>query len=151
MREMPGSPDPASERAMEERLGQVRDGMTVLDRAGRVVGKVSFVKLGDPDAASDEGEAMAEAPGEVVAAPGSVMGLSGGNPIVSMPVGPSDDEGIPDVAEPLRARLLRSGYLKVAHAHLFGKSHYVQADQIATVDGDTVRLNVDLDHLPTNG
>lgn len=149
MRNEQGKNDPTGEKAVEIRLAQVQEGMKVIDSSGREVGKVSFVKLGDPGAASDAGEALGEAPGEVIGAPSSAVGESGAQSIVAVPVGPGGDDDLLRVPAPLRSRLLREGYLRVSHPGLFGKSHYVQASQIASVGDDTVTLAVARDRLAT--
>jgi len=49
--------------------------------------------------------------------------------------------------EPIQARLLRKGYVKIAGGFLFGKDRYVFADQIASVDNDVVKLTVNKEGL----
>jgi Uncharacterized protein conserved in bacteria (DUF2171) len=53
----------------------------------------------------------------------------------------------PDVPGPLRARLLRSGYVKVDGGFLIDTDRYVPADMVASVSDDTVRLKVPKDQL----
>ena len=48
----------------------------------------------------------------------------------------------PDVPGPARARLLRSGYIKVDGGFLIETDRYVLADLIASVSGDAVHLRV---------
>ena len=105
-------------------ISQVREGMTVVDAAGNELGKVDYVKMGDPSAMTTMGEEM------------DTGGLLGG-----------DDE--PDVEDPFRSELIRVGFIKVGGSGLFGRARYAPADQIASVEGDTVRLSIDKNALPS--
>lgn len=109
----------------------VREGMTVVDSAGDDVGKVEGLKMGDPGAVTEAGNELQD------------TGFLGD--VARAFVG---DEREPDVPAPARARLLRSGYVKVDGAgFLFETDRYVPADMIASVDGDTVHLRVPKDRL----
>jgi hypothetical protein len=109
----------------------VREGMTVIDSAGEKVGKVEGLKMGDPGAVTEQGNELQD------------TGLLGN--IAEVFVG---DEREPDVPGPMRARLLRSGYIKVdAPGFLIETDRYVSADRIASVEGDTVRLRVLKDQM----
>ena len=105
-------------------ISQVREGMTVVDASGNELGKVDYVKMGDPSAMTTMGEEM------------DTGGLLGG-----------DDE--PDVEDPFRSELIRVGFIKVGGSGLFGRARYAPADQIASVEGDTVRLSIDKNSLPS--
>ena len=109
-------------------IEQVREGMTVVDRAGAQVGQVSLVQMGDPDAVTTAGNDD-EVPGLIRDVVRSVVGAE------------------PDVPEPLRSRLLRYGFLKVAGPGLMDTDRYVRADRIASIAGDTIRLSVTRDQL----
>jgi hypothetical protein len=112
-------------------IEMVREGMTVVDSAGEKVGKVEGLKMGDPGAVTEQGNEFQD------------TGLLGN--IAEVFVG---DEREPDVPAPLRARLLRSGYIKVdSPGFLIETDRYVPADRIASVDGDTVHLRVPKDRL----
>jgi hypothetical protein len=120
--------------ASVSRLGpieMVREGMTVVDSAGEKVGKVEGLKMGDPGAVTEAGNENQD------------TGFLGD--LAEAFVG---DEREPDVPGPLRARLQRSGYIKVDGGFLFGTDRYVAADRIASVQGDTVHLSVPKDRLP---
>jgi hypothetical protein len=109
----------------------VREGMTVVDSAGEKVGKVEGLKMGDPEAVTEQGNELQD------------TGFLGD--IAEVFVG---DEREPDVPGPLRAQLLRSGYIKVdAPGFLIETDRYVPADQIASVSGDTVHLRILKDRL----
>jgi len=108
----------------------VHEGMTVVDSAGEKVGTVEGLKMGDPGAATDRGNELRD------------EGFLGDLAQVF------GDEREPDVSEPMRARLLRTGYLKVdSPGFLIETDRYVPADQIASVSDDTVRLRVLKDTL----
>ena len=112
-------------------IEMVREGMTVMDSTGEKVGKVEGLKMGDPGAATEAGNELQDTGflGNVAEA---VFG----------------DEREPDVPGPARARLLRSGYIKVdSPSFLIETDRYVPADMIASVSGDTVHLRVPKDQL----
>ena len=111
-------------------IEMVRDGMKVMDSEGKNIGTVEFVKMGDPGAATEQGNELPD------------TGLLGD---VAQAVG--GDEREPDVPGPMRARLLRSGYLKIDGGFFFGTDRYVSPDQIASVMGDTVHLRAMKDQL----
>jgi hypothetical protein len=62
----------------------------------------------------------------------------------------ADREGEPDVPEPFRSQLVRTGFIKVDTKGWFRKDRYVPAELIAAVEGDAVRLSVTRDQLPTD-
>ncbi|HEV8638405.1 MAG TPA: hypothetical protein VG370_29680, partial [Chloroflexota bacterium] len=47
-----------------------------------------------------------------------------------------------EVAQPIRADLLRVGFVKVDGPNLFDTDRYVRADVIEAVEGDTVRIRL---------
>jgi len=105
--------------------------MTVIDSAGEKVGKVEGLKMGDPGTATEAGNELQDE-GFL----GDIAEAFGG------------DEREPDVPGPMRARLLRSGYIKIdSPGFLIETDRYVSAEQIASVAGDTVRLRVTKDAL----
>jgi len=108
----------------------VHEGMTVVDSAGEKVGTVEGLKMGDPGAATEAGNELQDE-GFL----GDVAEVFG-------------DEREPDVPAPMRARLLRTGYIKIdSPGFLIESDRYVPADQIESVAGDTVRLRVTKDAL----
>lgn len=108
----------------------VREGMTVVDCNGEKVGKVEGLKMGDPGAATEVGNELQD-----TGFLGDVAEAFAG------------DEREPDVPAPLRAQLLRTGYIKVDGGFLIETDRYVAADQIASVEGDTVHLRAAKDDL----
>ena len=109
----------------------VKDGMEVVDAAGEKVGKVEYLKMGDPQAVTTAGEEH-EA--------GGLIGR------VAQTVFPDETE--PDVPQPLRAQLMRNGFIKVDGPGLLDTDRYVRADLIESVSGDRVILRVRKDQLP---
>ncbi|UYN84662.1 MAG: hypothetical protein KIT89_05705 [Microcella sp.] len=102
-------------------IEHVHDGTEVFDSRGESIGKVREVRMGDPEAATGEGQSM----------PGSPMsdlfrGLFSSSPDIS-----------PEQAE----RLVRVGYLQIDRP-LFERDAYVASDSIDRVDGDSVHLNI---------
>ncbi len=112
-------------------ITQVREGMTVVDAGGDDIGKVSFVKMGDPAAMTIVGEESGGGQGALDA-----DGTFGG-------------DGDPDLPEAFRNELIRVGYIQIDAKGWFGGDRYASADQIADVSGDTVRLSVAKDALPS--
>ena len=105
-------------------ISQVREDMAVVDSANERVGKVKDVKMGDPEAATGEGQQ--------VGAPSSLTDR------ISAAFGASD----PAVPDAEAARLLRLGYVRIDTAGLFASDTYAASDQIQRVADDTVYLTV---------
>jgi hypothetical protein len=124
---MKSGTQPGSESLPTRLLEQVHPGMEVVDRAGERLGRVEDVRMGDPEAATTEGNDVGQ-PGE-----GSLVGS------LARALGA---EGAPDVPEPLRSQLLRSGYMKVDRPGWFASDRYIRGDQISAVSGNTVTLSV---------
>lgn len=109
-------------------MGQVREGMKVLDQSGQEIGTVEEFKLGDPQAVTAEGQAPDTGGGLV---DDLARAVSGG----------------PDVPQQYAERLLRIGYIKIDSKGLFKSDCYAGADRVERVEGDTVHLNVDKSQL----
>src|SRR5437867_175310 len=111
-------------------IARVQEGMRVVDATGEEVGKVAYVKMGDPEAVTTQGNeptatGLTERFAEVVA--------------------PGGRE--PDMPDPLRTNLLRTGFIKIKGHGLFAKDHYVSIERVRDVSGDEVRLDVAKDSL----
>ncbi len=109
-------------------LSQIREGMDVEDSAGDHIGKVTFIRLGDPTASEVElGDAST--PGEAY----------GGVPQE------------PNVEPALVRRLLMIGFIKIDDVRRLRRDHhyYAVADDVAEVGADVVRLNKPVDKLLT--
>jgi hypothetical protein len=120
-----GSDESPSTRLLE----RVHEGMAVVDAAGERLGRVEDVVMGDPEAATTQGNEAVRRGGIVGAVADAVR----------------DVPGEPDVQEPRRSQLLRLGYLKVDGPGLLAPDRYVRADQIRGVSADTVTLAVPRD------
>jgi hypothetical protein len=111
-------------------LERIQEGMHVVDSTGEKVGKVEYVQMGDSEAVTTAGNDRR---------PNDVVGLVGD---ALLP-----DEAEPDVPEPLRSNLRRTGYLKVDGHGLTDTDRYVPGDRVRDVAGDVVRLTVRRDQL----
>ncbi|CAA9586443.1 MAG: hypothetical protein AVDCRST_MAG18-3926 [uncultured Thermomicrobiales bacterium] len=121
-------------------LPQIREGMNVRDSGGDEIGTVKRVQMGggnDPvDAERQSREAAGPADGrdahDATLAGDFISTFSAGN------------DNLPDEA---RQNLERKGYIEIDSRGLFSANRYAAADQIASVDGDAVTLNVSGDSL----
>ncbi len=95
------------------------------DASGQKLGKVEYVQMGDPQAVTTQGN---ENQPDLVGRVG--MTIFG-------------DEREPDVPEPARSSLIRSGFIKVDGPNLLDTDRYVRSDLIASVADDTVTLKAD--------
>ena len=100
-------------------ISQVTIGDRVVDSTGKELGKVKFVKMGDPNAATDEGQGDYN--------PG-ILGLGG------------DLYEMGDLPEQVRHQFLRVGFIHFDVS--WAKDHYAGAGQIARVEDNTVYLSV---------
>ncbi len=102
----------------------VDPGMVVVDAEGELVGTVRCARVGDPGAACTPAITRARSWLQVLA--GSVL----------------EQCGEPRVPEPLRGRLLASGFIEVDAPELPDADLYLASDAIASVAGGTVRLKL---------
>src|SRR5947209_4632952 len=93
-------------------IERVYEGMKVVDAVGREIGKVSYVQMGDPEAATTQGNRPMR------------TGLLGD---IAQAISPAV-EPEPEVAEPLWSELTRLGFIKVDGPGLFEAERYVRAD-----------------------
>lgn len=111
--------------------GPIRDvttGMTVIDADGATVGTVDEVRMADAGAATGAGQSV-EQPGGPVAWIAEAF------------------RGDSEMSRQAQERLLRLGYLRIDARGLFSGHRYVEADQVAEVDGDQVRLALTANQL----
>ncbi len=114
-------------------MTNIKKGMTVYARDGKRVGRVDDMQFGDEDLSRRGVETSgAENPRHL---DDSLVDI-----VVDALLGPDD------TPKEIRERLLRYGFLKV-DAGLLASDRYVEADQIASVSGDRVELNVTQDEL----
>ena len=112
-------------------IEQVQIGMEVHDSAGEHIGKLTYYRIGDPLAIEIE-------------------------PMTDRPVGEQFAVAMgghrePNVPPPLVKRFLMAGYIKVDDKRRLKRDHhyYALADQIASVEGDVVKLTLAIDELIT--
>jgi uncharacterized protein YrrD len=111
--------------------GPIRDvttGMTVIDANGETVGTVDEVRMADAGAATSSGQSLDQP----------------GGPITWIAEAFSTDS---EMTQQAQERLARLGYIRVDAKGLFSGHRYVEADEIATVADDQVRLSVAADQL----
>ena len=100
-------------------ISKVMIGDKVVDSTGKEVGKVKFVKMGDPNAATTEGQEDND--------PG-FLGLGG------------DSYDLGDLPEQARRQLLRVGFIHIDVS--WAKDRFAGTGQIARVADNTVYLSV---------
>ena len=100
-------------------ISKVMIGDTVVDSTGKEVGTVKFVKMGDPNAATIEGQ--------VIDSPG-FLGLGG------------DSYDLGNLPEQARHQLLRVGFIHIDVS--WADDRFAGAGQIARVANNTVSLSV---------
>ncbi|MCK2215831.1 hypothetical protein MF672_018820 [Actinomadura sp. ATCC 31491] len=106
-------------------ISQVHTGMKVVDRDGKEVGTVELVKMGDPQAATTEGQEPERGRGFV--------------PVLSDVFRDAE----PDLPPALAARLMRTGFVKVDARGLFARDLYVAPEQVARIEENVVHLSAD--------
>jgi uncharacterized protein (TIGR02271 family) len=120
-------------------LEHVREGMTVLDAEGRVLGTVTRLQMGDPQAAT-----TASGEPSTSGTPGTIMAPAAAadrGPGVVASAWDSDAEGLGDVPDVVRRDLRRAGFIQVDGPGLEGANRFIPGDRIAEVSGDSVRLH----------
>jgi hypothetical protein len=100
-------------------ISQVMIGDSVLDSTGKEVGKVKFVKMGDPNAVTDEGQDDDD--------PG-FFGLGG------------DSYDMGSLPEQARHQFMRVGFIHIDVS--WADDRFAGAGQIARVENNTVHLTV---------
>jgi hypothetical protein len=107
-------------------LVNVHEGMHVVDSGGREVGRVQYVQMGDPEAVTTAGQDDRPRDDLITTVANAVF----------------PDEREPDVPEPLRSQLRRSGYIKIDGPGLLDTDRYVPSTHVSEVAEDRVRLSV---------
>ena len=113
-----------------ELMSRIHEGMRVVDAAGEDVGKVEYFEMGNPEAATTTGQQMP----------------TGLVDVAAEAIVPGEDE--PDVPEPLRTRLRRTGFIKIDGPGLFERDRYVSSERVRDVSNDQVQLAVRKADLP---
>lgn len=113
-------------------LNRVEEGMKVFDRLQHEIGKVDYVKLSDDNPATEEVEA-------------ATPSLEPRRETLLDAVADVFDPD--ELDEEVRARLMQQGFVRIDSAGLFASDRYVTPDQIMSVSGDSVTLNVSREEL----
>jgi hypothetical protein len=111
----------------------VEEGMKVFDRERHEIGKVEYVQFGDDDPETPEVEAAA--PNTLDQRPPTLL-----NAI-------ADAFGDDDLPAEVRGRLLEQGFVRIDANGLFAADRYVTPEQIDSVSGEGLMLNVTKDEL----
>jgi hypothetical protein len=124
-------------------LEQVWEGMDVLDADGKHIGKIELVKMGDPEAVTAQGNEMPAVEGVTypplsAAAGMPLLGATGPSPVAPL----IQNDLVPDVPEPRRSNLMRTGFIRVDSDGWFAPDRYVSANEVAGVEDNTVRLTL---------
>jgi hypothetical protein len=114
-------------------LSRVEEGMKVFDRLHHEIGKVEYVQMSDDNPATPETEAAT--PGRVDDRRDTIIGAI------------ADAFTTDELDEEVRQRLLQAGFVRIDSSGLFAADRYVTPDQIMSVSGDTVTLNVSREEL----
>lgn len=120
--------DPLFANTMQP-IERVQKGMNVFDPTGERLGEVEYVQMGDARAATSPAD-RDQTPGFIEA-------------VVEAVTGPE-----PDVPQPLRSRLLRTGYIKVDGPGLTDRDRYVPAGYIDRIEADRVWLTHTIHDIP---
>lgn len=105
-----------------EILSRIKPGMDVVDADGSKVGSVDFVHM------ADENELLGEPGPREKDDEGLIEGLA------EVFTGENEHE--------VTERMMTFGYVKIDASGIFSGNKYVEPDQIAAVDADSVRLSV---------
>jgi hypothetical protein len=114
-------------------LAQINEGMKVYDRLHHEIGTVDRVKMSDDNPATEEAEAVTAT--EIPQRNKTFLSA------IAEAFHPDE------LPEEMRERLLQAGFIRLDSSGLFAADRYVMPDQIMSVAGDSVTLNVSKDEL----
>lgn len=123
-------------------LPQIREGMNVRDSGGDTIGTVRRVQMGGGNDPVDAARQSREAAGPADDRSGDYGAPLATDLVSSIFSGGGD--GLPDEE---RQDLELKGYIEIDSRGLFSANRYATAEQIASVAGDDVTLNVAGDSL----
>jgi len=114
-------------------MGQIKPGMNVEDASGERIGEVTDIRLGDPESI----DVRSQGPGMPSDRYATLMGV----------------DAEPQVPQGLADRMLRLGYIKIDNKRHFRRDnhYYATAEDIESVESDTVHLSKPWDQLITPG
>jgi hypothetical protein len=121
---------------MNNLLSKIHKGMTVYDQSQNEIGTVEYVQFGDEDPLR---------PIPRAATPGRTD--ERGDWLVESVLDVFGPDDLPDM---LRERLLLYGFIRVDAPGLFAADRYIFPNQIQSVDGSRVTLNVSKNELVQN-
>jgi hypothetical protein len=124
-------------------LPQVREGMKVRDSGGDEIGTVARVQMGGGNDPVDAERQAREAAGPDDDVPGADNA-----PLVTNLADAVISGGGDTMSDEERDNRERKGYIEIDSRGLFSANRYATADQIASVAGEDVVLNVAGDALP---
>lgn len=125
-------------------LPQIREGMHVQDSGGDKIGTVRRVQMGGGNDPVDAAEQAREARGPHDDQPDAYDATMLSGLVTAFFSG--DDE----LPQEERENLERKGYIQIDSSGLFSADCYATAEQIASVEGDNVVLNVAGNALTTS-
>ena len=114
-------------------LRNVEEGMRVFDRDKREIGKVEYVQFGDDDPETVEVESVKPSRPPLR---DSLMAN------IAEVFAPADE-----IPEEVRRKLLQQGFVRLDADGLFQADRYITPEQIDSVSGDGLTLNVTIDQL----
>ncbi|GAA4993299.1 hypothetical protein [Actinopolymorpha pittospori] len=106
-------------------ITQVREHMSVVDAEGKRLGTVAEVKMGDPEAATEQGQQMTSR-SDIAS---TVLAAFGGREPFAVPSCEAGD-------------LLRKGFVKVDPRGVFKRDFYISAEDVLGVDDRSVRVAI---------
>lgn len=111
----------------------VEAGMKVFDRDRHEIGKVEYVQFGDDDPETPEVEAS------------RISHLGQRN--YSLMANIAKAFTVDELPEEIRERLLHQGFVRIDSSGLFAADRYIMPNQIDSVSGEGLMLNVSQDEL----
>jgi hypothetical protein len=115
-------------------LRNIEEGMKVFDRDRHEIGKVEYVRFGDDDPDTPEVEAAAP----------NTLDDRDRTLVDDIALAFTADDGLP---EELQQKLLQQGFVRLDANGIFASDRYVTPEQIDSVSGDGLMLNVTKDEL----
>ena len=112
----------------------IEEGMKVFDRERHEIGKVEYVQFGDDDPDTLEVEAAAP----------NTLDRRDRTLVDDIAMAFTDGDNLP---EEIRQRLLEQGFVRIDANGIFAADRYVTPEQIDSVSGDGLMLNVTKDEL----
>lgn len=115
-------------------LRDIHEGMRVFDSSHREIGRVDMVRFGDDDPSTVQVEAR------------TIQGSDDGrgNTLLDHI---AEAFRVDELPEEIRKRLLMQGFVRIDAEGIFAADRYVLPEQIDSISGDELLLNVEKDDL----